>query len=231
MTSRLLTLAAASTLLCTLCAVAQSPVRPTVGKANPSAQDLSWLRKYTAEADSNSRGDENGMVIVDKRFRPMVAGFLHGPQLFWGHLSLADTVVNFLSVPGEAVVAQSRYITATGCVPHYCLDQGFLWIDTKSPQQMIFVAKVGMHTKSQKSAGPQAYHLWIFCSTHIDDYDVYEMKLPTPFLSSLQQWLAEHGPEEKPDTVDSASFVQPDGQISPIFPSDLQPSDVQQTQH
>jgi hypothetical protein len=168
------------------------------------------------------------MVIVDKRFRPMVAGFLHGPQLFWGHLSLADTVVNFLSVPGEAVIAQSRYITATGCVPHYCLDQGFLWIDTKSPQQMIFVAKVGMHSKSQKSAGPQAYHLWIFCSTHIDDYDVYELKLPTPFLSSLQQWLAETGPDEKPDRVDSASFVQPDGQISPIFPSDLNTANVQQ---
>lgn len=231
MTSRLLTLAATSTLLCTLCAVAQSHVRPAVGEVTSPAQDLSWLRKYTAEAGSDSGGDENGMVIGDKRFRPMVAGFLHGPQLFWGHLSLADTVVNFLSVPGKAVVAQSRYITANGCVPHYCLDQGFLWIDTKSPQQMIFVAKVGMHSKTQKSAGPQAYHLWIFCSTHVDDYDVYELKLPTPFLSSLQQWLAERGPDEKPDTVDSASFVQPDGQISPIFPNDLQSTDVQQIQH
>jgi len=171
------------------------------------------------------------MVIEDKRFRPTVAHFLHAPQLFWGQLSLADTVVNFLGVPGKALIAENRYISADGCVPHYCLDRGFLWIDTQTPQRMIFVASVGMHSKTQSWAGPKAYHLWIFSSTHVDSYSVYNLTLPAPFLSSLQQWLALHGHDEKPDTVDSASFVQPDGQISPIFPSDLQLTDVEPIQH
>lgn len=196
----------------------------------PQSEDLQWLWQYTKPAPE---GNENGLTN-DPHFLPFLQRHLIAPQSFWGNASLADAAVEFLGVPGIARADDNRYITATGCVPHFCPNRGMLFIDTTGSHPLVVFAAIDWsresHTTDEDSA---EYTLWIFPDRALAPLDYTDNKpyLPLPLKRSLGIFSAELHGGKTPPLVTRSFIVDPDGKPHEIPPSqtgvtrfrDLQP--------
>ena len=135
--------------VCTFAAAAQS----TPAHTNTSG-DATWAkayatscpdRKYTCASSTN--GYENAFN-GDPRLPELLKHSLPQRESWWvngygGSAPVSSIVQEFIGVPGDLLVDDNRYVTATGCVPHDCLTNGMLWIDTGTqPATVVFVAEV-----------------------------------------------------------------------------------------
>ena len=152
MTRRALQLAASSFLLATMALSmpcprrCRRPVRPRrklrrlrIKKdKKPPKENVEWLWQY---GPPPADGRETQLVL-DPRFRPFLAQYLTAPQTFWGnpktgYKSLAETALDFLSVPDKVIADDNRYLTITGCVFRFCPARGLLWVDLNGPHPLV----------------------------------------------------------------------------------------------
>jgi hypothetical protein len=180
--------------------------------------DLEWMWQYGPPPE---RGREHDL-IQDPHFQDFLQDYFKAPQSFWGpaptdpkspqHKSLADTVYDFLAVPGEVIADQNRYITATGCVYHFCPSRGLLFADLDGKNPLVAFAAIEWIRDSHTTNEPDAeYTLWIFPNQGLGTPQ-NPNRLPPPLVHSLARWMktpmAGSGIVQK---VTAAVLVDPDG--------------------
>jgi hypothetical protein len=197
-------------LLGCLAAAAQAHASPAHAA---SVASVAWIKDYASGCPGNQtpcpaspRGRENALNW-DPRFLPLLKKSFRQQQHWWtgrsGTAPVSGMVQTFLGVPGDVFLDDDRFVTATGCVPHDCLDTGLLWIDTGShPATLVFVATDAIHNIT----GESATHLWLYTSTHLDFSN-----LPPDLLKNLDRWHTAHSPPRFPMNVPMATLVQPNG--------------------
>ena len=82
-----------------------------------------------------------------------------------GYKSLADTALDFLSVPDKVLADENRYVTITGCVYRFCPARGLLWVDLGSPHPLVVFAAIDWIKDNKTPDQPDAeYTLWVFAN-------------------------------------------------------------------
>lgn len=187
----------------------------TKDKRQPN-ENVEWLWQYSPPPTG---GRENELVL-DPRFRPFLAQFLTAPQTFWGnpktgYKSLAETALDFLSVPDKVLADDNRYLSITGCVFRFCPSRGLLWVDLGAAHPLIVFAAIDWVKESKVPGDPAAdYTMWIFANRAID-----EDHIPAELSHSIARWTAEPSTGSTAiQHIANAILVDPDGtphQISP----------------
>ena len=160
-------------------------------------------------------------LIQDPKFQPFLAQNLTAPQSFWGvkgtkYKPLADTAMDFLSVPGKVVADEDRYLTITGCVFHFCPSRGLLWVDLnaapKTANLVAFGAIDWIRDSKTTSDTDAEYTLWLFSNQVFGLGADAQNKIPAALVRSISRWtkepLAGSGIVEK---ITHAIVVDPDG--------------------
>ena len=179
--------------------------------------DAEWMWQY---GPPPADGRENDL-IQDARFRPFLVQNLMAPQSFWGvkgtrFKPLADTAMDFLSVPGKVIADEDRYLTITGCVFHFCPSRGLLWVDLNAAPKaanLVAFAAVDWIRESKTTSEPDAeYTLWLFSSQAFGMAPDAGNQIPAALVRSISRWtkepLAGSGIVEK---ITHAIVVDPDG--------------------
>jgi hypothetical protein len=186
----------------------------------PPVEDLSWLWQYTKPAPD---GNENGLT-GDPHFQTFLQQHLTAPQSFWGNgtESLADTATEFLALPGIARADDNRYITITGCVPHFCPSRGMIFVDTAGSHPLVVFAAIDWNRESHATDEASAeYTLWIFPDRPLTLPNTTDETphLPPPLQKSLGIFSAALNGGTVPPLVTHAFVVNPDGKPYAIAPS------------
>jgi hypothetical protein len=183
--------------------------------------DAEWMWQY---GPPPADGREN-QLIQDPKFYPFLKQNLTAPQSFWGvqgtrYKPLADTAMDFLSVPGKVVAEDDRYLSITGCVFHFCPARGLLWVDlnpapkgSAAPPNLVAFAAVDWIRDGKATSQPDAeYTLWLFGNEAFGLGADARNPLPAALKHSISRWtkepLAGSGIVEN---ITHAIVVDPDG--------------------
>jgi hypothetical protein len=179
--------------------------------------DAEWMWQYSPPP---AEGREN-QLIQDARFYPFLKQSLTAPQSFWGvqgtrYKPLADTAMDFLSVPGRVVADDDRYLTITGCVFHFCPSRGMLWVDLNSAPRtgnLVAFAAVDWIRDSKTTSEPDAeYTLWLFGNQAFGLTEDATNKIPAALVRSISRWTKEPMAGSKiVQKITHAIVVDPDG--------------------
>ncbi len=176
-------------------------------------EDLSWLWPYT-----RPDGGANALVN-DPRFTPFLKSYLRAPQSFWTRGQPLPAVVrDFLGVPGDVLAEGNRYLTITGCVPHFCPSRGLLWIDTGLPEPLVAFAAIDWISDNRTSADKDsAYTLWLFPSRPL-----IRTHLPPALVQSLTRWTAQPSSGSTDlQNITRVYLVDPDGTPHTLSPATI----------
>ena len=203
----------------TACAQFHSPQIDGVKQKRDKKQrsDAEWMWQY---GPPPADGRENDL-IQDAKFKPFLAQNLTAPQSFWGvqgikYKPLADTAMDFLSVPGKVIAEEDRYLTITGCVFHFCPSRGLLWVDLNAAPKTGNLVAFGAidwirDSKTTSDTGAE-YTLWLFSNQSFGLTADAQNQIPTALVRSISRWskepLAGSGIVEK---ITHAIIVDPDG--------------------
>ena len=218
---RLLHLAAATPLLISGAARAQTIHSPQVQIHRHHAdQDLAWLWEYTepAPAGQKSAYRENDLRN-DPRFKPFLQANLTAPQTFWRNgKPLPETALDFLTLPGDVLGENGRYLTANGCVPHFCPDRGLLWVDLGLPKPLVVFAAIDWISDNRATDdNSAAYTLWLFSSAPMDS-----TRIPGALTRSIRRWTAQPSSGGTGlQNITRVFLVDPDGTPHQLTPSDI----------
>jgi hypothetical protein len=177
-----------------------------------------------------SQNGYEGEFNSDPRLAVLLQQTLPQRESWWvdgygGSTTIRSIIPTFLGVPGDFSVAEDRFITATGCVPHACMIHGMLWIDTATqPATVIFV---GEELVVGGMAGESGYHLYIYTSRELATYYAGKRhigRFAPQFLSSLQQWHDANVSKYDHQKIILATIVWPNGRSNDLFWSDLDSS-------
>ena len=185
--------------------------------AKPHKSDLEWLWQY-GPSDTDKQGRENELV-QDPRFRPMLAQYLVAPQTFWGnplngkYRPLADTALDFLSVPNSVLADDNRYLSISGCVVHFCPSRGLLWVDLNAKEPLLAFSAIEWIRDSKTTTQPEAeYTLWIFPNRTLNPEPASLDRLPPALITSISRWSAEPmAGSGIVQNITHAILVDPDG--------------------
>ena len=190
--------------------------------------NVQWLWQY---GPPPADGRENALVL-DPRFRPFLAQYLTAPQTFWGsektgYKPLAETALDFLSIPGTVTADDNRYLSITGCVFRFCPDRGLLWIDLGLPQPLVVFAAIDWVKESKVTIDPDAeYTLWVFSNRAIDP-----TRIPAALTRSVARWTAQPSSGSTViQKIRNAILVDPDGAPHPIPPASIGANTLPQPQ-
>lgn len=221
---RLFQLATATLLVTTL---APSYAKPKSDKAQ--REDVEWLWQYTPD-DKNKDGRENDLV-QDPHFRPLLEQFLAAPQTFWGvpingkYKPLADTALDYLSVPERVVADENRYISVTGHVIHFAPARGLLWIDLNGKHHLVTFAAVDWTRQGRPTTDPTAeYTLWLFSNDPltVEGPGSGAQHIPVALTKSIARWSAQPLPGSGiVQNITHAVLVDPDGTPHEVPPASL----------
>lgn len=179
----------------------------------PAAEDLSWLWEYTRPAS----GGEN-QLLQNPRFKTLLEAHLKAPQSFWngGSGKLSDVAHDFLAIPGEVTAEDNRYVTATGCVQHFCPSRGLLWIDTGGAQPLVVFNAIDWISDGRAVSEPNAaYTLWMF-----PDRPLSPTRIPPALTRTLARWTSEPSSGSTVlANITRVFLVDPDGTAHPLTPS------------
>jgi hypothetical protein len=173
--------------------------------------DFQWLWQYTLPLPD---GNEAGL-IADPHFREMLKNNFKAPQSFYrdGALPLAEVAEQYFGMifsPVEGI--DNRYITFNSCVPHDCIRQGLIWVDTATQHPVIVFAATEWTTEGKPDADPDAtFNLWVFSNRALDIEH-----LPPALITAISQWNG-----KKPQHIQTALLVDPDGTPHKINPAIL----------
>jgi uncharacterized protein YecT (DUF1311 family) len=130
--------------------------------ASAAAKPTPWPLEY--------RDRSTNAFIWDKRTEPLVRATVPRP--------LVELVLEGLGgPPGPVDVVQSRYVSASACVPHYCPSKAFYWIDTATG--------VALGAHYEDGLGDEANTLDLGSRTLGAD------SIPAPAATALVAWLTE----------------------------------------
>jgi len=226
-------------LLATTLAHTQPPA-PQTGKQNQKPkrlhEDTEWLWQYTP-ADRDVDGRENELV-QDLRFIPMLQDNFTAPQSFWGvqgtkFKPIADTILDFLTVPGKVLQDETRYVSISGCVIHFCPSRGLLWIDlnpapknSTGPDHLMIFSAIQWVQGGKATTQPDAeYTLWVFPNQTLTVPSAGGPpsgpgQIPAAFKKSIARWsaqpLAATGIVQK---ITHAVLIDPDGTQHQLTPA------------
>ncbi len=187
-------------------------------RSKQKGNDLEWLWQYGPPPSGGREHD----LIQDPHFQPFLHEYFTAPQAFWGpastdpksaqHRSLADTAYDFLAVPGIVIADDNRYITATGCVFHFCSSRGLIFADLNGSHPLVVFAAIDWIRDGHTTQEPNAeYTLWLF-PNQAPGPSQAPTNLPPALTRSLTRWmatpLAGSGIVEK---ITAAILVDPDG--------------------
>jgi len=193
-------------------------VQHQVKRSKQRGGDLEWLWQYGPPPAGGREHD----LIQDPHFPGFLQEYFKAPQSFWGpqssdpkdprRKSLADTVYAFIVVPGQVMADENRYITATGCVFHFCASRGLIFADLNGAQPLVVFAAIDWIRDSHTTDQPDAeYTLWIF-PDQTPGTPQEPTHLPPALVHSLTRWmatpLAGSGIVQK---ITAAILVDPDG--------------------
>jgi hypothetical protein len=183
--------------------------------------DVEWMWQYGPPPGD---GRENEL-IQDPRFRPFLMQNLTAPQSFWGvqgtkYKPLADTAMDFLSVPGKVVAEDDRYLSITGCVFHFCPSRGLLWVDlnpapkgSAGPENLVAFAAVDWIRDSKTTSQPDAeYTVWLFANKAFGLVPDAAAQIPAALKHSISRWTKEPmAGSGIVENITHAIVVDPDG--------------------
>jgi len=181
--------------------------------------NLEWLWQY---GPPPAGGRENALVL-DPRFRPFLAQYFTTPQTFWGsaktgYKPLAETALDFVSVPDKVLTDDNRYLTITGCVFRFCPDRGMIWADLGLKQpQVVFAAIDWIQQDKPPSEEGAEYTLWVFSNQPLDPEHI-----PPALVHSIARWTAEPPSGSTVlQKIRNAILVAPDGTPHAVAPATL----------
>lgn len=191
-------------------------------KAKVPREDLSWLAPF---AQPEPDGRENDL-IHEPRFKSFLRDHLSAPQTFWNdNQSLADTVMDFLGVPGKVLLDDNRYLSIDGCVPHFCPSRGLLFVDLGVDHPLVAFAAIDWtrDNKTPSQSGAE-YTLWLFSNRVLrtTTTDAETTAIPAPLIHTIARWSAQ--PSSGSTTlqnITSVILVDPDGTPHAVPPSTL----------
>ena len=179
---------------------------------------LEWMWQYSPPP---ADGREN-QLIQDPNFRPFLDEYFKAPQAFWGpsptdpkaptHKSLAETVYDFLAIPGQVIADENRYISVSGYVFHFQSSRGLVFADLDSPHPLVVFAAIDWIRDSKTVKDPDAeYTLWLFPNQPTGT-PAEPDKLPPPLQKSLTRWMLAPVPGTNfPQKITHAIVVDADG--------------------
>jgi len=136
-----------------------------------AAVNSDWLLTYKGKSTNDVIIDERAADLIDAvvpaSLTAEVWAGLHGP-------------------PDPVLVDEGRFVVVSACVAHYCLDQGFLWIDVKTN------AGVGAYLSGAVSteSGDVDYSDSLLT---IGSNAFSDKQIPAKAINALRAWLSEHG--------------------------------------
>lgn len=183
-------------------------------------EDVSWLWRFT---QPQPHGSENDLVL-NPQFKTFLQRHLTAPQSFWNvdtklaPKPLADVALEFLAVPGDVVGDSNRYITADGCVQHFCPDRGLLWVDLGLPRALVVFAAIDWITENRGTDDKNAtYSMWVFSNRSLDP-----AQLPSALVRSITRWTGRPSSGSTDlQNITRVFLVDPDGSAHPLTPSDI----------
>jgi hypothetical protein len=196
--------------------------------------DTEWIWQYSPD-DQHQEGRENDLV-QDLKFSPMLQDNFTAPQSFWGvqgtkFKPIADTILDFLTVPGKVLADETRYITITGNVVHFAPARGLLFVDlnpapknSTGPDHLMLFAAIQWTQGNRPATDPNAeYTLWVFPNqTLAVPEGTAPSQIPNAFKRSIARWafqpLAGSGIVQH---ITKAVLVDPDGTQHPVAPTAL----------
>jgi hypothetical protein len=203
---------AAVTLLTATTAHAQLHM-PQLSHKEPkeTREEVAWLAPYANPAP-NGRESE---LVHDLRFKTFLRDHFTAPQIFWNdNESLTDTIMEFLSVPNQVVLDDNRYLSADGCVPHFCPSRGLLFVDLGTAHPLTVFAAVDWvkENKTPNQSGAE-YTLWLFCNRPLRAGDDAEAThIPAALKRTIARWTAQPVPDSTTvENITNAVLVDPDG--------------------
>ncbi|HEX3571206.1 MAG TPA: hypothetical protein VHU44_10320 [Acidobacteriaceae bacterium] len=220
---RLLQLATAALLATTLMPSYAKP------KNDKQREDVEWLWQYTPD-DRNKDGRENDLV-QDAHFRAFLEQFLTAPQTFWGvpingkYKTLAETALDYLSVPEKVAADENRYISITGHVIRFAPARGLLWIDLNGKHHLVAFAAVDWTKQGRPTTDPTAeYTLWLFSNDPltVEGPGSGAQHVPAALTKSIARWSAQPLPGSGiVENITHAVLVDPDGTPHEVPPASL----------
>jgi hypothetical protein len=186
--------------------------------------NLEWMWQYGPPPE----GGREHEFLQDPNFLPFLQEYFKAPQSFWGpgseapagpsntpirqRKSLADTVYDFLAIPGTVTADDNRYITVTGAVFHFPHSRGLVFADLDSPRPLVCFAAIDWirdsHTVNERDA---EYTLWLF-PNQAPGTPQAPNNLPPPLLRSLRRWMLTPVPGTNfAQKITHAVLVDPDG--------------------
>ena len=94
---------------------------------------------------------------------PHRAANLLGTPIDGRYRSLANTALDHLTVPGNVLADDNRYVSISGCVVHFCPARGLLWIDLNGAHHLVVFAAIDWVKQGKPTTDPAAeYTLWLF---------------------------------------------------------------------
>lgn len=202
----------------------EPPLPAKEKKQKQRAGELEWLWQYSPPP---AEGREHEL-IQDPHFRDFLDQYFKAPQSFWGphaddpkgraRKSLADTVYDFLAIPGQVIADENRYVTATGSVFHFRTSRGLIFADLNAKDPLVVFAAIDWIRDDRPTTDPNAeYTLWIFpnkplfakpLSGSSDD----AAHLPSALERSLTRWMRTPLPGSGVvQKITAAILVDPDG--------------------
>jgi len=192
-------------------------------KEKHGSGDIEWMWQYSPDPKDPAQKDgREHDLIQDPNYRPFLNEYFTAPQSFWGSTtldprdskrkSLADTVDDFLTVPGKVLADDNRYVTVTGHVFRYPAGRGLVFADLNPPHPLVVFAAIDWIRESHPTTDPNAeYTLWIFVDQS-PGTPQNPFSLPPPLIRSLTRWMGESlagsGIVQK---ITHAILVDPDG--------------------
>jgi hypothetical protein len=182
-------------------------------------ENVEWLWQY---GPPPADGRENALVL-DPRFRPFLAQYFTAPQTFWGdprtgYKPLAETVLDFVSVPDKVIADDNRYLSISGCVYRFPPSRGLIWVDLGQPHPLVVFAAIDWVKDSKVPSDPGAeYTLWIFTNHTIDPDHI-----PEALRHSIARWTGEpYSGSKIIQKIANAILVDPDGKPHQIPPATI----------
>ena len=193
-------------------------------KQKKRAGELEWLWQYSPPP---AEGREHEL-IQDPHFHDFLDQYFTAPQSFWGphaddpqgraRKSLAETVYDFLTIPGQVIADENRYITATGSVFHFRTSRGLIFADLNSKDPLVAFAAIDWVRDSRPTTDPEAeYTLWIFTNKPLFAKPLpgsaeSAFHLPPPLERSVSRWVVQPLPGTGTvQKIREAILVDPDG--------------------
>ena len=207
--------------------IAPAHAKPKSDK--PVREDVEWMWQYAPD-EKNKDGRESDL-IRDARFRPLLEQFLTAPQTFWGTpingktKSLAETALDYLSVPDKVVAEENRYLSVSGHVFRFAPGRGLLWADLNGKHHLVVFAAIDWIKQGRPTTDPNAeYTLWVFSNDPltVEGPGAGAEHVPAALTRSLARWVAQPltgtGDFQR---ITHAVLVDPDGTPHEVPPASL----------